>query len=123
MGIKASYYSRIPNSRFWTLAGKPVTRSQQLTSMQLGRLAEILTKPPSDPLHHVYCSHPAVKIEPSAPKDLRHYIPQRSWLELNVEIALPVRVSNKEYTAQEYRRDIIGLKHASTKDLVSKQNW
>ena len=42
--------------------------------------------------------------------------PQRCWLELNLEIALPVLKAYAEYTAQEYRYDAVGLKHMLTKD-------
>ena len=115
MGIKASYYSHVTNARVWKLAGRPIVPSQTLTSNQLQQLAECLTKPPSDPIHHVVFS-PGCKDRVKYTKGLRRGHPQRYWLELNMEIALPILKAYAEYTAQEYRNDTIGLKHMLNKD-------
>ena len=109
MGIKASYYSRITNDRVWKLAGKPETPSQVLTSAQLSQLSKILITPPDDPMHHVVFS-PGVKDRVKYTKGLRRGHPQRYWLELNTEIALPVLKAYAEYNALEYRYDILGIR-------------
>ena len=109
MGIKASYYSRVTNDRVWKLAGKPEIPSQTLTSAQMAQLSKILTTPPDDPLHHVVFS-PGVKDRVKYTKGVRRGHPQRYWLELNVEIALPVLKAYAEYNALEYRHDILGIK-------------
>ena len=114
MGIKASYYSRITNARVWKLAGKPVTPSQTLTSAQLAQLAKILITPPDDPIHHVVFS-PGVRDRIKFTKGIRRGHPQRYWLELNVDIALPVLRAYAEYNALEYRNDILGIKQMLTK--------
>ena len=116
MGIKASYYSHVPNARVWKLAGRPIVPSQTLTSNQLRQLSECLTKPPTDPIHHVVFS-PGCKDRVKFTKGLRRGHPQRYWLELNMEIALPILKAYAEYTAQEFRNDAIGLKQMLTRDI------
>ena len=115
MGIKASYYSHVTNSRVWSLAGRPVIPSQQLTSIQLKQLVTCLAKPPEDPIHHVVFS-PGCKDRIKYTKGLRRGHPQRYWLEINLEIALPILKAYAEYTAQEYRHDVLGIKHMLNKD-------
>ena len=115
MGIKASYYSHVTNSRVWSLAGRPVIPSQQLTSIQLKQLVTCLAKPPDDPIHHVVFS-PGCKDRIKYTKGLRRGHPQRYWLEINLEIALPILKAYAEYTAQEYRHDVIGIEHMLNKD-------
>ena len=116
MGIKASYYSHVTNSRVWILAGRPVTPSQMLVSAQFKKqLATCLVKPPTDPIHHVVCS-PGCKDRVKYTEGLRREHPQRYWLELNLELALPVLKAYAEYTAQEHRHDAIELKHMLSKD-------
>ena len=115
MGIKASYYSHVTNARVWKLAGRPIIPSQLVVSAQLKQLVTCLVKPPTDPIHHVVFS-PGLKDRIKCTKGLRRGHPQRYWLELNLEIALPVLKAYSEYTAQEYRNDAIGLKHMLNKD-------
>ena len=54
-------------------------------------------------------------------KGTRRGHPQRYWLELNLEIALPVLKAYAEYTAQEYRNDLIVIKHMFNKDKPTRQ--
>ena len=115
MGIKASYNSHVTNARVWSLAGRPVIPSQQLTSTQLKQLVTCLVKPPDDPIHHVVFS-PGCKDRIKYTKGLRRGRPQRYWLEIKLEIALPILKAYAEYTAQEYRYDAIGLKHMLNRD-------
>ena len=114
-GIKASYYSHLPNARVWKLAGRPPVPSQTLTTAQLKQLAVCLTRPPSDPIHHVVCS-PGCKDRVKYTRGLRRGHPQRYWLELNLEIALPILKPYAEYTAQEHRYDAISIKQMLNKD-------
>ena len=53
---------------------------------------------------------PGCKDRIKYPKGTRHGQPQRYWLELNVEIALPSLEAYAEYTATEYRHDILSIK-------------
>ena len=82
MDMKAFYCSRVPIARVWKLAGKPVTPSQQLTSKQLERLAEFLTKLPSEPVHHVVFA-PGCKRRINFAEGFKRGHPRRYWLELN----------------------------------------
>ena len=93
IGIKASYYSRVSNNQVRIQAGKPTVPSQQLTSSQLRQLANILTRPTSDPRYHVVFS-PGCKDRVKFAKGTKTGHPQRYWLELITETALPVL---KEY--------------------------
>ena len=115
MGIKASYYSHVTNARVWSLAGRPTIPSQQRTSNQLKQLATCLVKPPDDPIHHVELS-PGCKDRVKYTKGLWRGHPQRYWLEINLEIALPILKAYVEYTAPEYRYDALGIKHMLNKD-------
>ena len=56
VGIKASYYSRIPNKAVWLKANKPATPSQTLMSAQFKLLTESILTPTDDPFHHVMFS-------------------------------------------------------------------
>ena len=115
MGIKASYYSHITNARVWNLAGSPEVPSQTLTSKQLKQFANALTKPPTDPIHHVLFA-PGCKDRVEYTKGSRRGHPQKYWLELNLEIALPILREYADYTAQAYRNDLIGIKYMLMKD-------
>ena len=115
MGIKASYYSHVTNARVWKLAGSPEVPSQMLTSKQLKQFATALTKPPSDPIHHILFA-PGCKDRVKYTKGSRRGHPQRYWLELNLEIAIPILREYADYTAQEYRNDLIGIKQMLLKD-------
>ena len=114
--MKASYYSHIPTARAWKLAGQPVTPSQQLTSSQLERLAEVRTTPPDDALHHIrvegFGYHQAVKIESKMLGTQTRHLQQGYLLELNIELALLIFRAYSEYTAREFHIDMKGLKHA-----------
>ena len=89
MGIKASSYSHISNARVWKLAVKPTVPPPTLTSAQLKQLSVCLTKPPSAPVHHVVFS-PGCKDRVRYTTGLRSGHPQRYWLQVDLEIALPV---------------------------------
>ena len=49
MGIKASYYSHIPNKAVWIKAGRPTLPSQTLLTQQLDKLVDSIQKPSTDP--------------------------------------------------------------------------
>ena len=118
LGVKDSYYSHISNRRVWTLAGRPTLPSQILTSAQLKQLANSLATPPNNPVHHVVYS-PGCKDRIKFTKSSHRGHPQRYWLELNTEYALPVL---KEYirlnriNTEEQRQDFLGLKHLLNRD-------
>ena len=57
IGIKASYYSRIPNHSVWRQAGYPKLPSTQLNNLQGSMMEEELFTLYTDPLHNVvFCS-------------------------------------------------------------------
>ena len=118
LGVKDSYYSHISNRRVWTLAGRPTLPSQILTSAQLKQLANSLATPPNNPVHHVVYS-PGCKDRIKFTKSSHRGHPQRYWLELSTEYALPVL---KEYirlnriNTEEQRQDFLGLKHLLNRD-------
>ena len=108
MGTKASYYSHVADSRVWTLEGRPTVPSMTLTPAQLKQLPVCLSKPPSKPVRHVVFS-PGSKDRIKYTKELRRGHPQRYWLALNLEIPFPILQAYAEHTAQELRRDAIGI--------------
>ena len=94
--------------------------SQQVTSSQLRQLANILSRPTTDPLYHVAFSlwcNDRIKFT----KCTTRGHPQRYWLELNSEIALPMLKEYAEYTAQEHRHDVLGIKQMLNKDAGFKE--
>ena len=56
VGIKASYYSRIPNLEVYRRAGEPRKRSYTLNEAQLKMISQVFDACPIDPLHHVVFS-------------------------------------------------------------------
>ena len=115
IGIKASYYSRVSNNQVWIQAGKPAIPSQQLVSSQLRQLANILTRSTSDPRYHVVFS-PGCRDRVKFTKGTKRGHPQRYWLELITETALPVLKEYAEYAAQEHRHDVLGIRQLLNKD-------
>ena len=120
MGIKASYYSRVSNNQVWIQAGRPTTPSQQLVSSQLRQLANILTTSTLDPRYHVVFS-PGCKDRVKFTKGTKRGHPQQYWLELITETALLVLKEYAEYTAQEHRHDVLGIRQMLNKDMRFKE--
>ena len=57
MGIKASFYSRVPNHSVWRQAGDPKLLSTQSHNLQRSMMDEVYFAPYAEPLHHVvFCS-------------------------------------------------------------------
>ena len=57
MGIKAAYYSRIPNEEVWNQAGRPHRAGDLLNATQHKMLVEVYSHSMDDPLHNVvFCS-------------------------------------------------------------------
>ena len=56
VGIKASYYSRSPNSEVYRRAGEPRKPSQTLKKLQLKMLRQVFGAGHNDPIHHVVFS-------------------------------------------------------------------
>ena len=120
IGIKASYYSRVFNNQVWIQEEKPAIPPQQLVSSQVRQLANILTSSTSDPRYHVVFS-PGCKDRVKFTKGTRRGHPQRYWLELITETALPVLKEYAEHTAQEHRHDVLGRRQRLNKDTGFKE--
>ena len=57
LGIKAAYYSRIPNTEVWNQAGRPHRAGDLLNAIQHKMLVEVYSHSMNDPLHNVvFCS-------------------------------------------------------------------
>ena len=113
IGVKASYYSHVTNERVWKVSGRPTLPSQTLLTRQLQQLADILAKPPTDPLHHVVFS-PGYKDRIKFTKSKHRGHPSRYWMELTIERALPIYHHYLDHTAsqqfRDFRRDFLGIK-------------
>ena len=53
LGIRASYYSRIPNQEAWKQAGRPTLPSQVVLSQQFRLLLQAMQVDRTEPQHHV----------------------------------------------------------------------
>ena len=53
VGIKASFYSRTPNSEVYQIAGKPRLPSELLNSLQYKQVVEVFSAQITDPVHNV----------------------------------------------------------------------
>ena len=53
LGIRASYYSRIPNQEAWKQAGRPTLPSQVVLSQQFRLLLQAMHVDHTKPQHHV----------------------------------------------------------------------
>ena len=56
IGIKASFYSRVPNHSVWRQAGYPKLPSTQLNNLQRSMMDEVFFSPYVEPLHNVVFS-------------------------------------------------------------------
>ena len=81
LGIKASYYSHIPNKEVWMQAGKPVLPSQIALAAQFRLLLLSLNVSPQEPMHHVAFS-PGLKDRVSCYKNHKTGPPPPHWLSL-----------------------------------------
>ena len=96
--VKASYYSLVTNERVWKVSGRLTLPSRTLLTTQFQQLTDILAKPPAHPLHHVFFS-PGYKDSIKFTKSRHRGHPNRYWLELTVERALPIYHHYLDHTA------------------------
>ena len=107
MGIKASYYSRIPNQRVWIHAGRPTLPTQTLLSNQQSRLIKSTLATPQDPLHHVIFS-PGYKDRIKFSKSKNRGHPRQYWFDLVSKQAIKL-AENFDHSART--QDFLGVKH------------
>ena len=81
LGIKASYYSHIPNKEVWLEAGKPIIPSQTVLAAQFRLLLHSLNAAPQEPMHHVAFS-PGLKDRVACYKNHKTGPPPPHWLSL-----------------------------------------
>ena len=111
IGIKASYYSRIPNQTVWKQAGCPVLPSQTILSAQLQQLVTSLATPPDDPLHHVIFS-PGYKDRVALQKNSKRGPPPPHWLGIVTSKAMEAfsqQVTQDPEYPNHSRKDFLGL--------------
>ena len=117
VGIKASYYSRIPNKEVWTKANKPATPSQALMSAQFKLLTDSILTPTDDPFHHVMFS-PGYKDRVGIQRNYKRGPPPPHWLGLTSQRALSyfaLDVPTQPGYSSQTRLDLLGLKQYITK--------
>ena len=109
LGIKHSYYSRIPNVKVWKTAGRPFIPSQTIYKQQFQLLLKSLTTPPNQPVHHVVFS-PGFKDRIKFTKSKSRGHPARYWYELVSKEAVRFYQYHLDHHAMpERRRDFLGL--------------
>ena len=108
LGIKASYYSHIPNQTVWRKAHRPVLPSQTLLSFQQQRLTRSLLSPHHDPLHHVVFS-PGYKDRIKFTKSRHRGHPRPYWFGLVSNQAVHLLNTYPDHSAVP-RRDFLGVK-------------
>ena len=109
MGIKASYYSHIPNKTVWIKAGRPTLPSQLLITQQLDKLVDSIQKPSTDPLHHVIFS-PGYKDRIRHSKSAHRGHPRPYWFDIVSKQSVKLLQSFPDQSAI-HRRDFLGVKH------------
>ena len=116
LGIKASYYSRIPNKEVWTQAGKPYLPSQLVLAEQFRLLLQALKADTMEPQHHVVFA-PAYKDRVGMQRNHKRGPPPPHWLSLVSKLALEYYVP-EVCSNPDQRQDLLGLKqyldHSST---------
>ena len=117
VGIKASYYSRIPNKAVWIKANKPATPSQTLMSAQFKLLTESILTPTDDPFHHSMFS-PGYTDRVGIQRNSKRGPRPPHWLGLTSQRALTYFAQDAPtqpgYSSQT-RLDLLGLKQYITK--------
>ena len=112
VGIKAAFYSRIPNQAVWEKANRPIIPSQTLLSEQFQQLTTSLFTPHHDPIHHVVFS-PGYKDRVGIQKNHKRGPPPPHWLGLVSARALEFfqqDVKTQPGYSSQLRVDFLGLK-------------
>ena len=116
LGIKASYYSRIPNKEVWTQAGKPRLPSQLVLAEQFRLLLQALKADTMEPQHHVVFA-PAYKDRVGMQRNHKRGPPPPYWLSIVSKLALEYYVP-EICSNPDQRQDLLGLQqyldHSST---------
>ena len=117
VGVKASYYSRIPNKSVWLKAHQPATPSQTIMSAQFKLLTEAILTPNDDPFHHVMFS-PGYTDRVGIQRNSKRGPPPPHWLGLTSQRALAffaTDVPSQPGYSSQTRLDLLGLKQYITK--------
>ena len=112
LGVKASYYSHIPNRTVWIKAGRPTLPSQSLLTQQLDKLVDSIQKPSTDPIHHVIFS-PGYKDRIKHSKSVHRGHPRPYWLDIISKQSVKLLHTFPDQSAI-HRRDFLGVKYLIT---------
>ena len=108
LGIKASYYSRIPNKEVWAQAGKPVLPSQLVLSQQFRLLLQAIQASNMEPQRHVVFA-PAYKDRVGMHRNHKRGPLPPHWLSLVTKLALEYYFPEVSSNPDQ-RQDLLGLK-------------